>query len=116
VRPTRVRKEKPRVSAFASADIPKIIALEPDLVFTFSDLQAEIVASFIREGIAVHAFNQRTVGAFSTWFAWLAQSSGSPKKNTAWPKRCYADWRRYDRKHKSFQGGRAFISRNGTIR
>ena len=61
VRRARVRKEKPRVSAFTSADIPKIMALEPDLVFTFSDLQAEIVASLIREGIEVHAFNQRSV-------------------------------------------------------
>jgi iron complex transport system substrate-binding protein len=61
VRPARVRKEKPRVSAFISADVPKILALEPDLVFTFSDLQADIVASLIREGIPVHAFNQRSV-------------------------------------------------------
>src|ERR1700761_7405514 len=61
VRPVRVRKEKPRVSAFISADIPKILALEPDFVFTFSDLQAEIVASLIREGVQVHAFNQRSV-------------------------------------------------------
>jgi len=42
VRPPQVRREKPRVSAFTSADIPKIRALEPDLVLTFSDLQAEI--------------------------------------------------------------------------
>src|SRR3984885_12155103 len=62
VRPARVRKEKPRVSAFISADVPKILALAPDLVFTFSDLQAEIVASMIRERIQVHAFNQRSVG------------------------------------------------------
>jgi iron complex transport system substrate-binding protein len=61
VRPARVRKEKTRVSAFTSADIPKIIALKPDLVLTFSDLQAEIVASLIRDGIEVHAFNQRSV-------------------------------------------------------
>jgi iron complex transport system substrate-binding protein len=61
VRPARVRKEKPRVSAFTSADIPKIVALQPDLVFTFSDLQAEIVATLIREGIEVHAFNQRSI-------------------------------------------------------
>ena len=42
VRPPQVRHEKPRVSAFTSADIPKILALEPDLVLTFSDLQAPI--------------------------------------------------------------------------
>jgi iron complex transport system substrate-binding protein len=40
VRPPQVRREKPRVSAFISADIPKILALEPDLVLAFSDLQA----------------------------------------------------------------------------
>ena len=61
VRPPRARREKPRVSAFTSADIPKIVALKPDLVLTFSDLQAEIAADLIRRGIDVHAFNQRSV-------------------------------------------------------
>src|SRR4051812_6476962 len=61
VRPPRVRKEKPRVSAFISADFEKIIALEPDLVLTFSDLQADIAAELIRRNVAVHAFNQRDV-------------------------------------------------------
>ena len=60
VRPPRVRQEKPRVSAFTSADIAKIVALEPDLVLAFSDLQAPIVADLLRAGLAVHAFNQRT--------------------------------------------------------
>ena len=59
VRPPQVRREKPRVAAFISADIPKILALEPDLVLTFSDLQADIVSGLIRAGVAVHAFNQR---------------------------------------------------------
>jgi iron complex transport system substrate-binding protein len=61
VRPPRVRREKPRVSAFISADMPKILALEPDLVLAFSDLQAQIVADLVRAGIAVHVFNQRDV-------------------------------------------------------
>jgi iron complex transport system substrate-binding protein len=61
VRPPRVRREKPRVSAFVSADIPKIIALEPDLVLAFSDLQADIAAELVRAGIAIHVFNQRDV-------------------------------------------------------
>ena len=61
VRPPQARKEKPRISAFISADIPKILALKPDLVLTFSDLQADIVAALIREGVAVHAFNQRSI-------------------------------------------------------
>lgn len=61
VRPARVRREKPRVGAFTSADVPKILELRPDLVLTFSDLQAEIAADLIRHGIEVHAFNQRNV-------------------------------------------------------
>jgi iron complex transport system substrate-binding protein len=61
VRPARVRKEKPRVSAFISADYEKILALKPDLVLAFSDLQADLVAELIRRNVAVHAFNQRDV-------------------------------------------------------
>jgi len=61
VRPPEARKDKPRVAAFISADIPKILTLEPDLVLAFSDLQADLVAALIRAGVAVHAFNQRTI-------------------------------------------------------
>lgn len=61
VRPPQARKEKPRVSAFTSAKIDKILALDPDLVLGFSDLQAGIAAQLIRAGVAVHVFNQRTV-------------------------------------------------------
>ncbi|MBR0935439.1 cobalamin-binding protein [Bradyrhizobium jicamae] len=59
VRPPQVRREKPRVAAFITADIPRILALDPDLVLAFSDLQADIVAELIRAGVAVHVFNQR---------------------------------------------------------
>jgi iron complex transport system substrate-binding protein len=58
--PPQARREKPRVSAFTSANIEKILALMPDLVLTFSDLQADIVADLIRRGLDVHAFNQRS--------------------------------------------------------
>jgi iron complex transport system substrate-binding protein len=61
VRPPKVRREKPRVSAFISADIPKILALDPDLVLAFSDLQADIAAELVRAGTAVHVFNQRDI-------------------------------------------------------
>ena len=116
VRPARLRKEKTRVSAFTSADIPKIIALKPDLVLTFSDLQSEIVASLIRDGIEVHAFNQRSVAGILDMVRMVGAIIGKPKKGCAWLNGCHADWKRYGRKHKGSQGGRGFISRNGTSR
>ncbi len=61
VRPRRAREEKPRVSAFLSAKIDKILALQPDCVFGFSDLQADIAAALIRAGVQVTVFNQRSV-------------------------------------------------------
>jgi len=61
VRPARARQEKPRVSAFLSAKIDKILALQPDCVFGFSDLQADIAAELIRQGVQVTVFNQRSV-------------------------------------------------------
>jgi iron complex transport system substrate-binding protein len=61
VRPRRAREEKPRVSAFLSAKIDKILALEPDCVFGFSDLQADIASALVKKGVQVTVFNQRSV-------------------------------------------------------
>jgi iron complex transport system substrate-binding protein len=61
VRPRRAREEKPKVSAFLSAKIDKILALQPDCVFGFSDLQADIAAQLVRHGVQVTIFNQRSV-------------------------------------------------------
>ena len=61
VRPRRARDEKPKVSAFLSAKIDKILTLKPDCVFGFSDLQADIAALLIRAGVQVTVFNQRSV-------------------------------------------------------
>ena len=80
VRPARVRREKPRVSAFTSADIPKIIALKPDLVFAFSDLQAEIAAQLIRAGVHVHAFNHRDVAGILAMIRCIGALVGAPER------------------------------------
>jgi iron complex transport system substrate-binding protein len=80
VRPPQVRREKPRVSAFISADIPKILVLEPDLVLTFSDLQADIVAELIRSNVAVHAFNQRDVAGILDMIRTLGALVGTADK------------------------------------
>ena len=77
VRPPRVRREKPRVSAFISADIPKILALEPDLVLGFSDLQADIVAELVRAGLAVHVFNQRDIAGILAMIRTLGSMVGA---------------------------------------
>ena len=61
VRPPVVRKEKERVAAFTSAKIDKILSLKPDLVLAFSDLQAEIAAELIKNGVAVMTYNQRDI-------------------------------------------------------
>jgi len=61
VHPPRARKEKPKVFAFTSGDIEKILAVQPDLVFSFSNLQADIARDLIKAGVPVYAFNQRSV-------------------------------------------------------
>lgn len=76
VRPARVRKEKPRVSAFTSADLPKIMALQPDLVLPFSDLQADIAADLIRAGVTVLAYNQRDISAILAMIRHLGATVG----------------------------------------
>ena len=63
VRPPEARREKPRVSAFTSARIDKILDLRPDLVLIFSDLQADIAAELIRRGIELHAFTMSTASS-----------------------------------------------------
>jgi len=60
VRPPEAR-EKPKISAFINAKFDKIVALEPDLVLAFSDLQADLAKELVRRGLAVVTFNQRSI-------------------------------------------------------
>jgi len=78
VRPRRARQEKPKVSAFLSAKIDKILALEPDCVFGFSDLQADIASALIRHGVQVTVFNQRSVEEIFSMLYQVAAMVGQP--------------------------------------
>ena len=83
VRPARARKEKPKVSAFTTAKIDRIVELEPDLVLGFSDLQAEIAAELIQRGVEVHVFNHRTVEGILRTVRVLGSMIGTPRKGEA---------------------------------
>ena len=83
VRPKEARRDKPRVSAFTSADTNKILALRPDLVLTFSDLQADIAAELIRRNVAVHAFNQRDIAGILAMVRTLGALVGAAAKAEA---------------------------------
>jgi iron complex transport system substrate-binding protein len=80
VRPPGVRREKPRISAFTVADIDGILALSPDLVFTYSDLQADIVAQLIRRGVAVHAFNHHDLAGIFDMIRMVGAIVGAAEK------------------------------------
>lgn len=82
-RPASARREKPKVSAFTSAKLDKIIELKPDLVLTCTDLQADIAAPLIRAGIELHAFNQRTVSEILGMVSTLGALVHAPQKAAA---------------------------------
>jgi iron complex transport system substrate-binding protein len=84
VRPPQARKEKPKVSAFTSAKIDKILDLKPDLVLGFSDLQADIAAELVRHGVNVHIFNQRSVPEIFEMIMQLGAMVGASEKAAAW--------------------------------
>lgn len=83
VRPPRARREKPKVSAFTSAKIDRIVALKPDLVLGFSDLQAGIAAELARAGLEVHLFNHRSVAEILRMVRVLGGMIGCESRATA---------------------------------
>jgi len=84
VRPPRARQEKPRVSAFLSGKIDKIVALQPDLVIGFSDMQAALADQLIRAGLNVLVTNQRSVAEIFATLRLVAGLVGAQEKAEAW--------------------------------
>jgi iron complex transport system substrate-binding protein len=80
VRPKRARDEKPRVSAFLSAKIDKIMELQPDCVLGFSDLQADIASDLVKRGVQVTIFNQRSVAEIFSMLFQLAAMVGEAEQ------------------------------------
>jgi iron complex transport system substrate-binding protein len=83
VRPPRARREKPRVSAFLSARIDRIVELKPDLVLGFSDLQADIARDLAKAGLNIMIFNQRSVDEILSMILTLAAMVGAAEKGAA---------------------------------
>ena len=79
VRPPEARR-KPKVSAFITAKFDKILDLKPDLVFAFSDLQADIAAELVRRGLNVVCFNQRSIGEILRMVETIGALVGEPQK------------------------------------
>ncbi len=84
VRPRRARQEKPRVSAFLDGKIDKIVALEPDLVIGFSDMQAALADKLIRAGLNVLITNQRSVAEIVGTLRLVAGLVGAQDRAEAW--------------------------------
>lgn len=91
VRPAIARKEKPKVSAFTSAKIGEILALKPDFVIGFSDIQSEIAAELIKQGVEVWISNHRSVDGILDYIRRLGALVGAGDKANA-----YADRLRHD--------------------
>lgn len=77
VRPPQARREKPKVSAFTSAKIDRILALEPDLAIGFSDIQADIARDLIRAGVEVWISNHRSVAGILAYTLRLGAMVGA---------------------------------------
>jgi iron complex transport system substrate-binding protein len=90
VRPPRARQEKPRISSFLDGKIDRIVALEPDLVIGFSDMQAALADKLIRAGLNVLVTNQRSVAQIFQTLRLVAGLVGAQERAEAWIAQCLA--------------------------
>jgi len=84
VRPARARQDKPRVSAFTSAKLERILALQPDLAIGFSDMQADIAQALIKAGIEVWISNHRSVDGILGYVQRLGAMVGATARAQAY--------------------------------
>ncbi len=79
VRPPQAR-QKPKVSAFITGNIKKIKSLKPDLIIGFSDIQADLAAKLIQEGLNVLVTNQRSLSEIIAILRLIARLVGQEKQ------------------------------------
>ena len=96
VRPPRARKEKPKVSAFTSAKIGEILALQPDFVIGFSDIQADIARELIAAGVEVWISNHRSVAGILDYIRRLGAIVGAADKGEALARRAEDNLRKVE--------------------
>lgn len=84
VRPPQARQQKPRISAFTSAKIDRILALDPDLAIGFSDMQADIAAALIKAGVEVWISNHRSVEGILGYVQRLGALVGAAERAKAY--------------------------------
>ncbi len=116
VRPPIARREKPKVSAFTSAKIAPILALEPDLVIGFSDIQAEIARDLVREGVEVWISNHRSVAGILGYVRRLGAMVGAAVAADRLAGELEARIEGVRGAANRCPGGRGSTSRNGTSR
>ena len=92
VRPRRARDEKPRISSFLDGRIDKIVALEPDLVIGFSDMQAALADKLIRAGLNVLITNQRSVAEVLATMRLVANLVDEKERAERWIDECAQRW------------------------
>ena len=117
VRPARARREKPRVSAFTSAKVDRILELEPDFVVGFSDIQAEIAQALIKAGVEVWISNHRSVEGILGYVRRLGALVGAAERAERYALRARGARRSGARRAAALRAaGLACISRSGTSR
>ncbi len=108
VRPRRARDEKPRVSAFLDGKIDRIVALQPDLVIGFSDMQAKLADTLIRAGLNVLVTNQRSVAEIFATLRLVAAMIGAQARAEAWIDGC-------QRRHREIAAAAAALPRRPRV-
>ncbi|MCU7372195.1 ABC transporter substrate-binding protein [Paucibacter sp. O1-1] len=83
VHPPEARAEKPKISGFSSMKLERLLAVQPDLVIGFSDLQRPLLDECERAGLATLWFDQRSIAGIHAMVLRLGELVGRPQQALA---------------------------------